>query len=213
MPYPVKICGLSEEATLHAAVDAGAALVGFVHFLKSPRHVSLARAAKLTSLLPPSVLSVLVLVDPDDELLDEITATAPMDYLQLHGNETPARLADIRKRYTQQKIIKAIALTTPADLRLARAYEHFADMLLFDAKAPVESSIPGGNGITFDWTLLAGFQSPLPWLLSGGLTPENVAEAIKQSGAKMVDVSSGVEQKPGVKDAGKINAFIEAARA
>lgn len=185
-------------------------MVGFVHFAASPRHVSLARAAQLATLLPAHVASVLVLVDPADALLAEIAANARIDYWQLHGGETPARIAEIRKQYPAQKLIKALPVARREDVLAAAAFEGVADMLLFDAKAP--GGLPGGNGVAFDWKMLAGFQSALPWGLSGGLTVENVSEAVRISGAEMIDTSSGVEEKPGVKSHQKIAAFIAAAR-
>ncbi|MDX2073187.1 MAG: phosphoribosylanthranilate isomerase [Alphaproteobacteria bacterium] len=201
----VKICGLSEESTLRAAIDAGADMVGFVHFPKSPRHVSLARAAELKKLLPPNVKSVIVTVNPSDDLVNEILGIVNPDYIQLHGNETLDQIAQI---HAKTGIIKAIPVSTPDDI-----VEMACDMLMFDAKPPKEASLPGGNGIAFDWKILKGFQTMRPWMLSGGLTPENVQQAIRESGATFVDVSSGVENKPGVKDAGKIKAFIETAKA
>lgn len=179
-------------------------MVGFVHFPKSPRHVSLEHAAELKKLLPAHVKSVVVTVNPDDVLVDNIIRIVKPDYIQLHGNETAMRIAEI---HAKMKVIKAIPITTPDDI-----VEMACDMLMFDAKPPTGAELPGGNGISFDWKILKGFQTMRPWMLSGGLTPENVAEAICQSGATIVDVSSGVEREPGVKDAGKIQAFIKAAR-
>ncbi len=213
MSLHVKICGLSEETTLRAAIDAGADMVGFVHFPKSPRHVSLARAAELKKIVPVHVASVVVTVHPDDALIENIISTLAPTYLQLHGNESAARVADIRSRFPQQKLIHAIPVSSAADLGQTVHYESLVDMLMFDAKPPAGTTLPGGNGVAFDWNLLKGFETYLPWLLSGGLTPENVAEAIAQSGAKFVDVSSGVERAAGVKDADKIRAFIKAAKA
>ena len=213
----IKICGLSEETTLRAAIDAGADMIGFVHFPKSPRHVSLERAAELKKLLPVHIASVLVLVNPNDALLAEIAATVSPSYLQLHGNETPARIAEIRTKYPAQKLIKALAISTKDDVSAAKEFETLVDMLLFDATPPIPNPqspipLPGGNGIAFDWKVLQGFQSKQPWLLSGGLTAENVQQALRESGAKMVDVSSGVESQPGIKDADKIKAFLTAAK-
>jgi phosphoribosylanthranilate isomerase len=213
MSYLVKICGISEEKGLRAAVDAGADFVGFVHFPKSPRHVTLARAAELSGLLPDNIASVVVLVDPDDALLKDIATIVSPKYLQLHGKETPARVADIRTQYPNQKLIKAISVSHESDIVDAHHYESFVDVLMFDTKAPEGAALPGGNGISFNWNILKGFKKNLPWMLSGGLTAENIAEAIRTSGAKMVDVSSGVESQPGVKDTGKIQQFIKAAKA
>ena len=218
MSYHVKICGLSEETTLRAAIDAGANMIGFVHFSKSPRHVSLARAAELKKLLPENVASVVVLVDADDALIDDIVRIINPTYLQLHGSETPTRIAEIRAKYPAQKLIKALAVSTKEELSAAAQYELLVDAFLFDAKPPTTNhqpitALPGGNGVAFDWKILHGFNTTRPWLLSGGLTLENVQQAIRMSGAKMVDVSSGVESKASVKDAGKIKAFIEAVHA
>ena len=217
MPPTIKICGISTEASLLAAVNAGAHFIGFVHFPKSPRHVSLARAAELKQLLPAHVDSVLVTVDPtDDELNDIATILAP-SYLQLHGSESPTRMAEIRAAHPTQKLIKAIAIASPVDLARAKDYEPYAEMLLFDATPPITNhqspiTLPGGNGISFDWKILEGFTCRIPWMLSGGLNKENIHEALAQSGAAMVDVSSGVESGPGKKDIAMIQEFIEASR-
>jgi phosphoribosylanthranilate isomerase len=205
----IKICGLSEEAALRAAVESGADYVGFVHFEPSPRHVSLAHAATLQTLLPAHVESVLVVVNPDDALLADIAHTLRPAYIQLHGSESPTRVADIRRQYPAQKIIKALPISAKDDLSQASGFEPLVDMMLFDSKP---GPLPGGNGVAFDWTLLKGFSGTTPWMLSGGLTAENVAGAIAQSGAVMVDVSSGVERSAGIKDADKIRRFIAAAQ-
>jgi phosphoribosylanthranilate isomerase len=217
MACAVKICGLKDEANLRAAVAAGAHYVGFVHYQKSPRHISLEHATALKKLLPNNVECVLVVVNPDDALLQAAAYSITPDYIQLHGSETVARVAEIRAQYPKQKLIKALGISTRQDLASAKDFEPLVEMLLFDAKPLLlplpegEGILPGGNGIAFDWKILQGFQSPTPWLLSGGLTAENVADAIRQSSAMMVDVSSGVESSAGVKEAGKIKAFIEAA--
>jgi phosphoribosylanthranilate isomerase len=208
MSCQVKICGISEERSLQQAVNSGVHLIGFVHFTRSPRHISLDRAAELKALLPAHVGSVMVLVDPDDALLEAISKQVAPTYLQLHGKETPARVNEIRKRYPEQKIIKAIPVSEKADLAQANSYD--VDMLMFDAKPPKNATLPGGNGVAFDWKIMKAFASKKPWMLSGGLTPDNVAEAIRESGAKLVDVSSGVESAPGKKDPEKIRAFINA---
>jgi len=211
MSSHVKICGLSDEATLLAANHAGAHYIGFVHFPKSPRHVSLERAAELKKMLHFRIRSVVVLVDPDDALLGDVATIVTPDYIQLHGKESPERVREIREKFPTLQIIKAFSVATSADLEPAKDYEQVAHMLMFDAKAPKDATLPGGNGIAFDWHIMSRFKSKLPWILSGGLTPENVNAAIKQSGAQIVDVSSGVEREPGVKDAGKIKRFIQAA--
>lgn len=208
LPIQIKICGLSDEATLHAAVDAGANFVGFVHFPKSPRHVSLERAAALKALVPPHVKTVMVMVDPPDELVDQVMQMVAPDYIQLHGSEDLEALERIRTRHPLVKTMKAIPVASVDDL-----VELLADILLFDTKPPKGAVLPGGNGVAFDWSIMRHYQGENPWMLSGGLTPENVAEAIATSGASMVDVSSGVESAPGKKSIEKIRAFIKAARA
>jgi phosphoribosylanthranilate isomerase len=208
----VKICGLSTSETLAAALDAGAEMVGFVHYTRSPRHVPLAAAPALVALVAGRAPKTLLLVDADDDLLSAaIEAFAP-DILQLHGVETPARVAAIREKFGRP-VMKAIGLATKADLDKIGAYEAVADMLLFDARPAEAAALPGGNGRAFDWTLLAGRAFARPWLLGGGLTADNVAAAIAATGAPGVDVSSGVESARGVKDIGKIARFIAAARA
>ncbi len=208
----VKICGLSTSETLAAALDAGADMVGFVHYTRSPRHVPLAVAPALVALVAGRAPKTLLTVDADDDLLSAaIEAFAP-DILQLHGAETPARVAAIRARFGRP-VMKAIGLGTAADLDKIGAYERVADMLLFDAQPADAVALPGGNGRAFDWTLLAGRSFAKPWLLGGGLTADNVAAAIAATGAPGVDVSSGVESARGVKDIGKIARFIAAARA
>jgi phosphoribosylanthranilate isomerase len=206
----VKICGLSTERSLDTALAAGADMVGFVFFEKSPRHVSLARARQLGARGRGRAKIVALSVDADDEALGAIIDAIAPDFLQLHGRETPDRLIEIKARFGIAAI-KAIGVSGPADLAPAKSYGP-ADMLLFDAKAPKNAAHPGGNGIAFDWRLLAGLDAPQPYLLSGGLDPENVGEAIALTGASGVDVSSGVESAPGVKDDAKIAAFIARAR-
>jgi phosphoribosylanthranilate isomerase len=208
----VKICGLSTSETLAAALDAGADMVGFVHYARSPRHVPLAAAPALVAQVAGRAPKTLLTVDADDDLLSAaIEAFAP-DILQLHGAETPARVAAIREKFGRP-VMKAIGLATATDLDRISAYEAVADMLLFDAQPADAAALPGGNGRAFDWTLLAGRSFARPWLLGGGLTAENVAAAIAATGAPGVDVSSGVESTRGVKDIGKIARFIAAARA
>lgn len=206
----VKICGLKTEETLNAAVSAGADFIGFIFFEKSPRHVSLEQARALRK-LAKEVPVVAVTVNADDEALDAITATVKPDMLQLHGTESPARVQQVKARYGLP-VIKAIPVDNESDLMQFVAYDTIADMLMFDAKAPIGSAVPGGHGISFDWKLLRGLKLRKPWFLSGGLTVANVGKAIRIAGAPMVDVSSGVEAAPGVKDAELIRQFIHEAK-
>jgi phosphoribosylanthranilate isomerase len=207
----VKICGLSTAATLDAALDAGADMVGFVFFPKSPRHVDWATARALGRRVEGRAKVAALSVDADDETLERIVDALAPDLMQLHGGETPARVKRIGE-LCARPTMKAIGVATGADLAAAEAYEGVADTLLIDAKPPKDAALPGGNGRPFDWSLTRGFHFPGPWLLSGGLDPETVAAAITQSGARGVDVSSGVESAPGVKDPAKIRAFVAAAR-
>lgn len=211
MGVDVKICGLSDEAAVAAAVAGGARFVGFVFFAKSPRHVTTARAQALASSVPAGVTKVGLVVDAGDEELAEIAA-AGLDMLQLHGRETPARVADIRRRFGLEAM-KVVPVATAGDVAEARAYEDVCDRLMFDARPPEGAERPGGNARAFDWKLLAGLDTRLPWLLAGGLTAGNLADAVRQSGARAVDVSSGVEDRPGVKSALKIKEFLQAASA
>jgi phosphoribosylanthranilate isomerase len=208
----VKICGLRDAASLQAAVDAGAAYVGLVFFPKSPRNVTIEEAAVLAQAVPPGVAKVALVVDADDALLDAITAKVPLDVLQLHGHETPARVRAIRARYGLP-VMKAVGVAGPDDLTALDDYAKVADQILVDAKPPKDADLPGGNGLSFDWRLIAGRRWPVPWMLAGGLTPGNVHEAIALTGAVQVDVSSGVESAPGVKDAALIAAFCSVALA
>lgn len=207
----VKICGLSGEEGVDAALEAGADLLGFVFFARSPRNVDPARAAALAAPARGRAGIVALLVDPTDATVADVVDTLRPDLLQLHGSESAERIADLR-RLAGRPVIKAIGVAGAADLETARACT-VADRLLLDAKAPAEAERPGGNGAAFDWTLLAGFTTPLPWLLSGGLHPGNVAAALAATGATAVDVSSGVERAPGHKDPALIHAFVRAARA
>lgn len=208
----VKICGLTEPATLGAAVAAGAELVGFVFFPRSPRNLSFEAAAGLAARVPDRVGRVGVFVDPDDGLLSHAIRAGRLTAVQLHGSETPARVADVKRRFGLETW-KAASVRTRADIEAAFAFRGAADRLLFDAKAPIGSDLPGGNGLRFDWRLLDGVAVGMPWVLSGGLDAENVAEAIAATGAPLVDVSSGIEDAPGRKSAAKIEAFIKAVRA
>lgn len=207
----VKICGLTAAADVSAAIEAGAAYVGFVFFGKSPRNVSLAQARTLALSVPPGVAKVALTVDADDATLDALTDQVPLDFLQLHGHESPARVAEVKTRYGLP-VIKAIGIAEAADLAQIDVYGGAADQLLIDAKPPPGATRPGGNALAFDWGLIAGRDWPLPWLLAGGLNPDNVSEAVARTGARQVDVSSGVEVAPGVKDADLIRAFIDNAQ-
>lgn len=205
-----KICGLSTPETLDVAIAGGASHVGFVFFAPSPRTVSFDRAAQLAARVPGHVARVGVMVDPDDALVEQAVATGQLDVLQLHKT-SPARSAAIKAR-TRLPVWNAVAVRTRDDLTGAAAYVGVADRILYDAKTPPGAALPGGMGVRFDWTLLQGFRHPLPWLLSGGLDPVNVAEAVRMTGATLVDVSSGVETAPGIKDVTKIEAFLAAVR-
>ncbi|WP_108484580.1 phosphoribosylanthranilate isomerase [Oceaniglobus ichthyenteri] len=204
----VKICGLTRPADILAARDA--AYVGFVFFAKSPRHLSVAQAAALAIDVPVGQCKVALTVNADDAALDALLQAVPIDMLQLHGRESPERVAEIRARYGLP-VMKAVGIADADDLKPLAEYGRVADQLLVDAKPLKDADLPGGNGLTFDWRLLAGRRWPVPWMLAGGLTPENVAEAVRLTGARQVDVSSGVEAKPGLKDAGRIGEFIAAA--
>ena len=207
----VKICGLSEPVTMKAALDAGADMIGLVFFAKSPRNVNVEQAAALAKMAKGKAAVVALVVDADDKLLELITKRVRPDYFQAHGNETPNRILEIAK-LTGVKVIKAVAVREASDVSKATSYQSKADLVLFDAKAPdsLKDALPGGNGISFDWTLLNGIEGG--FMLSGGLSPENVAEAIAITGAPIVDVSSGVEIAPGIKDATLIRKFIEQAK-
>ncbi|WP_170385210.1 phosphoribosylanthranilate isomerase [Ruegeria atlantica] len=208
----VKICGLTAPEHVRAAVDAGARYVGFVFFPKSPRHLEIQTAADLSHLVPAGVAKVALTVNASDEDLDRITAAVPLDMLQLHGKESPERVADVRDRFGLP-VMKAVGVAEAEDLAAIDLYSEVADQLLIDAKPPRNSELPGGNGLAFDWRLLAGRKYwRRPWMLAGGLTPDNVAEAMRMTGARQVDVSSGVESAPGVKDVDLIQAFINATR-
>lgn len=211
MRTTAKICGLSTPETLDAAIAGGASHVGFVFFPPSPRHLDFERAAQLGARVPAHVAKVGVFVDPDDEAVERAILAAALDAVQLHNTE-PARAAAIRAR-TARETWAAVAVRTRADLERASAFAGAVDRILFDAKTPEGSVLPGGMGVRFDWALLQGFRHPLPWALSGGLDPDNVVEAIGRTGASLVDVSTGVECAPGVKDAVRIKQFLEAVRA
>lgn len=211
MPATAKICGLTTPETLDAAIGGGASHVGFVFFPPSPRNIGFKRAAELAARVPDHVAKVGVFVDPDDALIEQAVATADLDALQVH-NVAPDRAAAIRAR-TGREVWAAVAVKTRADLDAARGFVGAVDRILYDAKTPPGAALPGGMGLRFDWTLLEGFDHPLPWLLSGGLDAGNVAAAIARTGATAVDISSGVETSPGIKDAGLIRAFLKAVAA
>lgn len=207
----IKICGLSTPETLEAAVKHGASHVGFVHFAKSPRHVAAERLTLLAARVPDHVIKVGVVVNPDDAAVEMLVRSARLDALQLHGDEPPERLAAIRARFPALKLWKAIPVKVAADIASAAPYASVADLILFDAKTPDHADLPGGMGLRFDWTLLNEYRASGPWGLSGGLDPANVADAIRITRAPLVDVSSGVESAPGIKDVDKIAAFCKAA--
>jgi phosphoribosylanthranilate isomerase len=214
MSVRAKICGVNSRPALDAAIAGGAGFVGFVFYPPSPRALTAEAAAALAAAVPAVVAKVGLLVDEPDERIAEILARIALDMLQLHGKETPSRVDDIRRRFGLP-VMKALKVAEAADLAAADRYIGHADWLLFDAKPPPQmiGALPGGNALSFDWQLLAGRSWPSPWMLSGGLTPENLAEAVRISGARVVDVSSGVESHPGQKDPAKIAAFLaEAAR-
>ena len=207
-----KICGLATLDDVEAAARAGAAYMGLVFYPKSPRNVSLERACELAVAAPPGLAKVALMVDPDDAALDAVTAAVPLDMIQLHGAETPGRVREVRRR-TGLPVMKAVGIRSAEDLPALDAYAAVADQILVDAKPPAGAALPGGNGVGFDWRLIAGRRWSGPWMLAGGLTPETVAEAVRLTGARQVDVSSGVERAPGVKDADRIAAFVAAASA
>lgn len=209
-PVRVKICGLRTPADVAAVVASGAAYAGFVFFAKSPRNVSLdeARIAALSA--PEGLCKVALTVNADDATLEAILAAVPLDMLQLHGSESPERVAEVRARFGLP-VMKAVGVADEGDLETMFEHSLVADQILVDAKPPKGAALPGGNGLTFDWRLVAQRRWLRPWMLAGGLTAGNVAEAIRLTGARQVDVSSGVESAPGVKDATKIADFVAAA--
>jgi phosphoribosylanthranilate isomerase len=213
MSIEAKICGIATPAALAAAVAGGATLVGFVFYPPSPRHLALAAASALARTVPQGITRVGVFVDPDDAMIAQVLAKVPLDLLQLHGGESPDRVAAIRHRFGKP-LMKAIAVAGAADLDRARDFFGVADRLLFDAKPAQDArdALPGGNGLALDWQLMRARRWPLPWMLSGGLTADTLAEAVRTSGATAVDVSSGVEHAPGVKDPDLIRAFLARAR-
>lgn len=207
----VKICGLTDPAHAEDAADLGASFVGAVFYEKSPRAVSFQRAAEIFEFIPAKVAKVGLFVDPTDALLNDAMNQLRLDYIQLHGQESAERVEAVRLEFGMP-VIKALQIAADADLEAAKAYDGVADMLLFDAKPPAGADRPGGNGVAFNWSLLKASRWQSPWFLAGGLTPDIVEQAIAASGAKMVDVSSGVESAPAVKDYDKMAAFIAAAK-
>ncbi|AJE46051.1 phosphoribosylanthranilate isomerase [Celeribacter indicus] len=212
MDTRVKICGLTTPEAVGAAVKAGAHYLGFVFFPKSPRHLDIAAARALAMEVPVGIAKVALVVNPTDAELDRITGEVPVDMLQLHGSESLGRVREIRVRHGLP-VMKAVGVAGPEDVAALDAYGMVADQLLVDAKAPKGADLPGGNGLPFDWRLIARRGWTRPWMLAGGLTPENVVQAVQMTGAKQVDVSSGVERAPGEKDVAKIRAFVAALRA
>lgn len=206
----VKICGLKTEADVAAVAASGAAYMGLVFFAKSPRHLSLPEARNLALAAPVGLAKVALTVNADDTTLDAIVEAMPLDMLQLHGAETPERVAEVRARYGLP-VMKAVGVADEGDLAALFDYSLVADQILVDAKPPKTADLPGGNGLSFDWRLVAQRRWLRPWMLAGGLTPQNVAQAIRLTNARQVDVSSGVETAPGQKDAALIRAFVKAA--
>ncbi|MFM9852638.1 MAG: phosphoribosylanthranilate isomerase [Sphingomonadaceae bacterium] len=209
MPVTAKICGLSTPETIDAAIAGGASHIGFVFFAKSPRNLSIDRASALSHKLPSPIKIVGVFVDPEKDFLDEVRKHVTLHAIQLHGDERPAFTTQIGRAHGVE-VWKAIPVKTAADLATAQKYRGAVHRILYDAKTPKGADLPGGMGLRFDWELLRGFAHPLPWALSGGLHAGNVAEAARITGATLVDVSSGVERAPGIKDVDKIAAFLKA---
>ncbi|MEQ9607393.1 MAG: phosphoribosylanthranilate isomerase [Kiloniellaceae bacterium] len=214
MTVQVKICGISTLEAMTAAVEGGAAFVGLVFYPPSPRAVTPAEAAPLAALVPAGVVKTGLLVDADDATIGAILKEVPLDLLQLHGSESPERVAEVKARFGVP-VMKVVKLRQPGDREAVQPFLSVADRLLFDAKPPADmkNALPGGNAVAFDWSILAGTTWPLPWMLAGGLTPQNVARAVEISGAAAVDVSSGVEEAPGKKNPAKIKTFLDACRA
>jgi phosphoribosylanthranilate isomerase len=209
MTVEAKICGLRTKDAVAAAVEGDARSIGFVFFERSPRNVTLAEVRDLTANIPTGIIKVGLVVDADDDFLAEIFSGGFFDMIQLHGHESPARVRQVRERFGLP-VMKVIAIEGPEDLTHARDYEGVADRLMFDAKPPKDATRPGGNAAAFDWQHLQGLTWQKPWVLAGGLTPDNVARAVRISGTGAVDVSSGVEDAPGIKSIAKINEFLSA---
>ena len=213
MTVEVKICGLDRPETVDGAVDAGAEMLGFVFYPPSLRNLTASAASRLTNRVPAGVKRVGLFVDPTDEMITTVLNQNVLDLIQLHGNEPPERVAEI-KDITSLKVIKVLKVTDIRDLKYVSVYQGVAEWLMFDALAPkdMKRALPGGNALSFDWNILARANIPTPWILAGGLNQENVKEALSISGAKVVDVSSGVEKQPGVKCIEKIQSFIQAVK-
>ncbi len=207
----VKICGLTRLEDVVAAAEAGARYVGFVFFDKSPRNVSVEDARALAVEVPMGIAKVALVVNPSDAEIDAICEAVPLDMVQLHGSESPERVVEIRAR-TGLPVMKAVGIADADDLEKLALYEAVADQILVDAKPPKDADLPGGNGLSFDWRLISARRWAKPWMLAGGLAPDNVAQAVALTGAPQVDVSSGVESAPGVKDARRIAGFVSAAQ-
>lgn len=210
-PISLKICGLATLDDVRACADAGANYMGLVFFEKSPRNISIDAARELALAAPLGLAKVALVVNPSDAELDAITETVPLDMLQLHGKETPERVSEVKARYGLP-VMKAVGIADSDDLPNLERYFGVADQILVDAKPPKGGELPGGNGLSFDWRLIAGRRWPCPWMLAGGLTDENVSEAVRMTGAQQVDVSSGVEDAPGQKSAELIQNFVRASR-
>jgi phosphoribosylanthranilate isomerase len=214
MTVTAKICGINDPVAMKTAVDGGASHVGLVFFPPSPRAVTPEQAADLAVIAGNRVIRTGLFVDPDDKLIDSVLDRVPLELLQLHGGESPDRVAELKRR-TGRLVMKVIRVGSDDDIDRADAYTDVADWLMFDALPPIDmkNALPGGNALAFDWSLLSGRQWPLPWMLAGGLTADNVAEAVRLSGARVVDTSSGVEDAPGQKNPEKIRAFLAAVSA
>lgn len=205
----VKICGLTTLGTLSAAVASGASYVGFVFFEKSPRHLRIKQASIMAKSVPTGICKTALVVDPTDQELDTLLGAVPIDMIQLHGHETVERVSEVKQRFGLP-VMKAVGISDETDLNQLNEYSRVSDQILVDAKPPKDANIPGGNGLAFDWRLIAGRRWPTPWMLAGGLTNKNVAEAARLTGARQFDVSSGVETLTGVKDIQLISDFIQA---
>ena len=210
-PVRVKICGVTSQQLMRDVGNAGAQYAGLVFFEKSPRNLSLDKARSISLAAPTGLAKVALVVNPSDRFLDSLTTTVPLDMIQLHGSETPQRVSEIKQK-TGLPVMKAIGVAEQDDLKKLDVYATVADQLLVDAKPAKDAILPGGNGSAFDWSLLQGRRWTGPWMLAGGLNPENVAQAIAITGTQQIDVSSGVEIRPGEKDKQKINAFVRAAQ-
>lgn len=211
MSITAKICGINDPEAMRGAISGGASHVGLVFYPPSPRSVNPGEAMGLASVVPERVQKVGLFVDPENDQIDKTLFVVKLDILQLHGSETPERVADLKTR-TGKKVMKVIKISDPGDLAAAEPYIRVADALMFDAKPPkdMKDALPGGNAVSFDWRILSGHKWPLPWMLAGGLTAENVAEAVELSAAPIVDTSSGVEDVPGRKNPEKIAKFLRA---